>query len=275
MRRSCTVITPTTGAVTLVRCLDSVQRQSYGPLRHLVYVDGPAGEESAREAVRATAGPVPVDVMVAPDNTGGNRFFGHRLYASAAFVVNSDVVLLLDEDNWIDDEHVEQCMRAMRDHGTPWAYALRSLRDGSGALIALDDCDSLGYWPRYGHDLVGTGWFSADEDSFNAAHPFLVDTNCFAVATRLFVEHSHVWYGGYGTDAIFTSRLMEVAPGSSTGRYTVNYLLHTGTRGDLTAYFAEGNRLMLERYGSPPPWRGFSGVPHGAIARPAEVSYRP
>ena len=68
-----TVITPTLGSGKLHRAVESVQAQSYSRLDHLIVVDGPEGEASARSAL-PTAPRRPCHLIPVPFKTGAEGF---------------------------------------------------------------------------------------------------------------------------------------------------------------------------------------------------------
>jgi len=251
---SSVVITATVGEEHLVDALASVQDQTWEKTRHLVVVDGPEFEDQVRGALRkAPIRRVPVDVMVLPKNTGRNGFFCHRILAAISFLVDEDVILILDSDNTFDRDHIHKCLKALEWSGLGWCYTLRRMILSDGTYLCDDDAESLGYWMRYIAYLAGTGCLSEGEDQFYRQHQHLVDTNCFAVRREVFMRWASRWHVGPYADAVFAKALLENEPGATTGEVSVSYRL---SERNTAKYMLRANEFMRDLFkGRPLPWR--------------------
>jgi len=69
----------------------------------------------------------------------GKGWYGHRVYAACSFLVNADVIIYLDEDNWIDPCHVEKLVAVIQ-QGNDWAYSLRKIYDKDEKLLCAVGC---------------------------------------------------------------------------------------------------------------------------------------
>lgn len=248
-----TIITATIGEQTLSRCIESVQKQSYRKLHHLIVVDGPDFDVTVRHIVKPfIGGDIKIDVIILPFNTGQSIYYGHRIYAAGSFILNSDIIFTLDADNWFDEEHAESCVEALRSSGAQWAYSLRRICSDQGEPLLLDNCDSLGVWPRYSTRLL-----TEEEDtpraSFLKKYPHLVDTSCFAIRGHLFMSVAPLWVYGHGADSVVATKLVRSEPVVLTGRYTTNYCLSPGTRSSLS-YFERGNAFTHALFKGNYPW---------------------
>jgi len=96
IEKSVIVITPTIGSPKLADAIESVQRQTYGNLEHLVVVDGYDYEDATNEAFRSAWQRFPdgslksARAMILPYNTGGNGFYAHRIYSGVPHLLNAD-----------------------------------------------------------------------------------------------------------------------------------------------------------------------------------------
>ena len=86
---------------------------------------------------------------------------GHRMYGAACYLCEGDYIMFLDDDNFLDPSHVEDCLRVCESHS--WAYSLRKIVDEDGRFVCNDDCESLGKWP-----------------SVLGPKDFFVDVNCYS-----------------------------------------------------------------------------------------------
>jgi GT2 family glycosyltransferase len=152
-----TIITATTGSDYLSQNLKSVQEQTYGDIQHLVVVDGEEHLDKVVMQLEANDNPN-IDLLILPYATGTEQYNGHRIYGASTYLAKGDYICYLDEDNWLERNHVQSLMDIVPDDG--WAASLRKIVDPDGNYICNDDCESLGNWK------------SVIDDYF-------VDVNCF------------------------------------------------------------------------------------------------
>lgn len=233
-----TVVTPTTGAPELRQAIESVRRQSYPHVQHLVVVDGP--REGAGDIL---SGFPHVDAIQLPYATGKDKFLGHRIYGASAYLARGELICFLDEDNWMDADHITQ-LAGVIGRGNDWAYSLRKIHDHESRYVCDDNCENLGRWPT----CLGE-------------NDFLVDTNCYMMKRAVALTVSPLWYrrtrqpGKLSADRTICRALLKMAfKFDTTGVHSLNY--RTGNRADSVQarFFLEGNAKMLARYGGALPW---------------------
>jgi hypothetical protein len=232
-----TVITATTGTKYIVDNMRSVQKQTYKNVQHLVMIDGPEHFGKFDYNVEMTQ-----DVIMLPYPTGKDQYNGHRIYAAGTYLAKGDYIMFLDEDNWIDENHIESLVSI----SSPDAYAcsLRKITNMDGEFVCNDDCESLGNWK------------SVIDDYF-------VDVNCFFLPKMMAIQLSPIWYRrarhpeeqpevDRALTSVLRSNKIECRV---SGKYTVNY--RAGNRPDSVqpAFFIEGNKEMMKRYDEKLPWR--------------------
>lgn len=240
---SAVVITPTTGMDTLAKAIQSVATQD---AEHWIVVDGSNFAEKAIQIVKANAHPK-LKLILLPENTGNpyrfydekpeQPFFGHRIYAAMAYLINSDYVFFLDEDNWYEPNHVDSLVKGIKDGNLEWAYSLRKIVDEQGSFVCEDNCDSLGIFPNQNNI------------------PF-VDMNCYCFTTKFLLKLTQTLYrADYNTDRQVFKKAVELCADhsryGSSGKYTVNY---RSWREGQTAWFLNGNMKMHDLYKTF-PWR--------------------
>lgn len=228
---SSVVIIPTTGAFTLRRAVESVLAQTVKATPYVV-CDGTEFEADARAALQGLDAPL----CVLPRNVGADGFYGHRVYAAFAHLVDEQYVLFLDQDNFFAPEHVAQCTDLIAAHRLQWCHSLRNVCDAAGNFLMRDDCESLGKWP-----------------AFTEAH--LIDTSSYCIRREVLLQSAHVWHGKWGQDRVFAQVMMRnFAAFDCTGGYTMQYCLG-GNPGSVTKeFFDQGNAQMLLRYKRGFPW---------------------
>jgi hypothetical protein len=233
---SSVVLIPTIGAPALRRAVESVGAQSV-PTSCYVVCDGEQHRPAVEAALAGAAiAPERLTLCVLPRNVGAGGFYGHRIYAAFAHLVDEDHVLFLDQDNALAPSHVASCVELLAARRLQWCYSLRNVCDAAGAFVCRDDCESLGKWP-----------------AFTNAH--LIDTSSYCLRREVLLQAAHVWHGKWGQDRVFAQVMMQNFPQfDCTGRYTVDYRLG-GNEGSVTReFFEQGNAKMLQRYKRGFPW---------------------
>ena len=240
---SVTVITPTTGMDTLAQAIKSVSTQN---AEHIVVVDGVQFAEKAVKIVTDNAHPK-LRIIIVPENTGNpprhfnpeyeGRFYGHRIYAAMANLVNTDHIMFLDEDNWYEPNHVDSMVQFVEHHNLKWAYSLRKIVDANGNFICEDNCDSLGVYPNY-------------------KHVSLVDMNCYCFKTEFLLKIADIFQiPSYNCDRGLYRKAVAMCSDyhefGGTGMHTVNYRV---TKEGQVDWFLNGNKRMQEIYNIF-PWR--------------------
>lgn len=216
--------------------------QTYPLIDYYIVIDGEERAPAAASGIREAAEWPATKVVVQPHRTGGGGYNGHRIYGAFSFLLPGDVVVFLDEDNWLEPDHVGSLARLIAKNGLDWAHSLRRVWSKEGQLLCEDDCQSLGRWPVY-HD------------------PSLhhVDMNCYALTRRAAMTLANVVaqaYGGTFTtspDHLLCQALMAQFPRfATTGLSTVNYVAGGSVPPE---YFLIGNEHMKARYPDGFPWR--------------------
>jgi glycosyltransferase involved in cell wall biosynthesis len=227
------VVTPTIGAKTLSECIQSVDAQTYENLTHYLFLDG---REHESKIWHQLEGATKVKTVRLEENVG-QGWYGHRVYAACSFLVNADVICYLDEDNWIEPNHVEKLVQVLNE-GNDWAYSLRKIYDKEGNYLCEDNCESLGKWPVYFNDSVHH-----------------IDTSSFAVRRDVAVAIGHAWYGQWGADRQFFSNVKKVFPKyDCSNEYSLCYRLDGNENSVTQDFFEKGNEVTEQKYGKNYPW---------------------
>ena len=232
------IVTPTIGSDTLRQCLDSVQNQTYKDIVHYVFLDGEEHFQKILMAgIKTKESSIPIKSISLQENVGKD-WYGHRVYAACSFLVNADAICYLDEDNWIEPDHVETLVEVLK-RDNDWAYSLRKIHDKEGHFICLDDCESLGKWPVY----------------FDAAHSH-IDTSCFMIRQEVAARIGHAWYAKWGADRKFFHNLkLNFGQYDCSGKYTVCYRLDGNPNSVTEEFFKRGNAMQEIVYRGKYPWR--------------------
>jgi glycosyltransferase involved in cell wall biosynthesis len=228
------VVTPTIASEHLAKCIDSVDKQTYENIVHYIFIDGCQYEPKAREMLVGSS----KTRMIELEENVGKGWYGHRVYAACSFLVNADVICYLDEDNFLEPNHIETVVKKLQE-GNDWVYSLRNIHDKEGKFLCEDNCESLGKWPVYFNPEVHH-----------------IDTSCFAIRRDIAVHIGHSWYGKWGADRQFFGALKKYFPKyDCTNQYTTNYRLDGNDNSVNEEFFTEGNKINTEKYQGVFPWK--------------------
>lgn len=224
------VITATVGRASLHRTIQSVQTQTY-PCKHYIFVDGEQYHQAVKEIVKDYP-----DVIVTylPMNTGAGGMYNSYINAVAPFLVQEEIICYLDDDNWIDEHHVEYLVQDMVQYHTDYAYSLRYYVDDKEQIICEDNNESLGFW-RLMKGFEYNVSVQLDKNNIldlkGVIHKDvsnLIDVSCIALRRELAQELALIWrLAGMGNDRYITSYLMQQNKiGIFTGKRTLFYLVN-------------------------------------------------
>ena len=235
-----TVITPTIGGMHLEASIRSVQRQDMPCVRHLVVIDGPEHAHAVTSTVSLFVNRAPIDLLQLPFNVGADGWNGHRAYAAASFLANTDYVCFLDDDNLLKPHHVSALVRTALVNRQSWTYCLREIIRSDGTRVCNDDCESLG--------CLSPSVLHLDD--------YFVDTNCHLLRTSLAVKVAPLWYSRFRdphlgeADRNLTRELLKLCgPVTCVKDHTVSYRVDSTTRSVSERFFLEGNALTRYRFG--------------------------
>ncbi len=242
MKEIAIVITGTIGKNSneLRKCIESVLTQSV-LTKHLLVVDGKEHEEKVKSTVKEYDSHKDyIDVAVLPYNTGSNGFYAHRIMAAFAHLHDYEYTLYLDEDNWIDCDHVDTQIQNITNNDYLFSHSLRKIFSKEGEFICIDDCESLGIYPIYGEERNG----------------HLVDTSSYCFKTDFLIKVSQLWHKGWGADRSFFSSMMKMKSiegrFGGTGYYTLNYRLGGNEDSVKSHFFEYGNGYVYSNLKSRP-----------------------
>jgi glycosyltransferase involved in cell wall biosynthesis len=240
MKPLVTVITPTTGSAQLYDAVNSVDRQTYSNIQHLVVIDGQKHSDKAFEIIEGAGRVTPI---LLPYNTGHSQYNGHRIYGAMTYIADGEYLCFLDQDNWYDDNHIQSLIDTIAS-GNSWAYSLRKIVNQNGEFICNDDCESLGKWT------------SIINDKF-------IDVNCFMIPKIAALQFSPYWYRRARhpqeqpeVDRILSPFMMEnMKKFDTNGQYSVNYRVASREDSVQANFFEIGNERMKQKMNGEYPWR--------------------
>lgn len=240
-----TVITATVGNPRLHDNLASVSAQDHEDVEHLVFVDGPERYEKVQEEIDKAGELRNLNLVKLPYPVGTNGWNGHRMYAAGPFLANGDFIIWLDDDNFLEPNHVSSLLETVKENKLDWAYSFRNIVDKDGQFLCQDNCESLGKWA-----------------SVLNPQDFFIDVNCYFVPTKIAIHLGPAWYrrfrqpGQPEVDRVLSATLMQNGlKFDTTYRYTVNYTVGNTKNSVQKEFFDRGNKEMLRRHPDGLPWK--------------------
>lgn len=235
---SVAVVTATTGNARLLeQCCRSIDSQTYKNWNHYLFYDGVVSFSQFSADVQRSSSEKR-HLAYWPGRIGGPGLEGRRIYAAAPSLINEDVTIILNEDDWFMPEHIETLVEVLN-RGNDWAHSLRRIYSKEGEYLFNDDCESLGAHPIF-HD--------------SKSH--LVETCSYAVRTPIMCNVAAVYnYRGFGPDRLQYDFLYKNYPKfGCTGKYTMCFRLGGNPNSVTKEFFENGNSIMKLRYPGGFPW---------------------
>ena len=244
---SAAVVTSSLGRDTLKQTIESVRSQiNVEHVRHYVFAHGKQHWNSIESI---TSNYAEVETIFLPNNNGSDGYGMAPVFAAAPFIVSEDVIFYLDDDNWIDEDHIYRALEMLQNNDTvDWVFSLRKYVDHMGNFMCLDRCENTGFFP-------------------NLWGQYLVDNSCYAVRTKIARQFSHAWYYPIVSDRMFLKALLtNKILGACTGAYTTNYRIsHDGSRLQASTNQEEdtkrikhetelANQAAVQKFGAVLPW---------------------
>lgn len=240
------IVTAATGNAILRKNIESVANQTHKDVQHLILVDGPDKLDRIDQIIHSMELEHLHKCLIhcLPYSIGKDRWNGHRIYAAATYMAECDYIMYLDEDNYLEPTHVEDCLRVMQS-GKDWTFSFRRIVDKEGNYICNDDCESLGLYPSVLNES-----------------DYFVDVSCYFLPLPLAVTLTPIWYrkarepNQPEVDRLLTYYLRQIAKNyDSTYNYTVNYTVGNNPLSVQKEFFLEGNKKMLSFYNNKLPWK--------------------
>ena len=172
-----TVLTPSIGTPDLARAVESVGAQTINKkhsVRHVVVADGKRHlADATKYAMKGWKGEgLTPRIYAIPDNTGRDKWNGHKIYAHYAQLLECDYLFLLDEDNSYDPTHIESLVPIAEKYG--YAWSLRKVYDKNGEYLGVDKGESIGlHLDGAGYALVDTNCWCLRADNILMLYHFL------------------------------------------------------------------------------------------------------
>jgi hypothetical protein len=171
------VITPSVGVAELGRAVGSVGSQTLNKkhsVRHIVVADGKQYlAEVTKQAMNGWKGEgLTPRIYAIPDNTGRDKWNGHKIYAYYSQMLQCDYLFLLDEDNSYDSNHCETLIPIAEKHGFAWS--MRKVYTKQGEYLGVDRQESIGVQLNgAGYALVDTSCWCLRADNIPMLYHFL------------------------------------------------------------------------------------------------------
>ena len=115
------VIIPTIGGPDLRRAIDSVFNQDYKTWC-LVVTDGLQYVDKVNEQLKDMVTWSRFFRCDLPFNTGSGGWYGQRIMTAFSYLNDFDYVMFLDQDVWLDSNHVSSLVKLIQDSGSDWVY---------------------------------------------------------------------------------------------------------------------------------------------------------
>lgn len=218
MRHRLAIVVITTCRESLLRAVRSIFRQKFSePLQILIGVDCDPHQRlpSLRTTLTAECPPHVTLSLIDPGYSTSRRhggphasFYGGSLRSALTLLADSEIVVYLDDDDWLGEEHCERILHAIE--GKKWAFSYSVYADGdAGQGLCIDEIESTG---------VGKGIYAKKFGGF-------VRPSGLAINKLELLHIVHLWScspyaSGDGEDRLIFDKLRD-EPHGCTGLATV------------------------------------------------------
>lgn len=196
---------------------------------------------------RYKEGAIPISLVVLPWNTGREAFICHKIYAAIPHLLHAPAyVNFLDEDNYVESNHISSMMDTILKKRCFWAFCLRNIVGKKNNMICRDICESLGN--------LSMTWISEYHKV-----DYLVDTSCYLVPVEVLQQLSECWQRKARSvpeaDRLFYTKLSSRYPNFACSmKYTLNYRIDGRPDSVKADFFMMGNSKMRTKYNDNVPW---------------------
>lgn len=246
------VITATIGSPYLSQCIQSIASQSYVGIIHWIVIDGAAYRDRVHPIHIKHQFTSTHKFLSLLSNTGTVNgsvvFYGHRIYASMSFLVNTPFIAFMDDDNTCTPDHYESMILTYQntvksitrhpnslkrssnhtDYSVDGVFSFRSIIDTHGTWICNDEFESLGCLS-------------------NATGYYLCDTSTYLLTTRAAIRCAPSWYSSQGDRGVLSACMYQHhCTLVTTYKPTLQYRLHTSDtrQGGLPKEFFLGKSII-------------------------------
>lgn len=160
-------------------------------------------------------------------------YFGGSLRTALSMLANSELIMYLDDDDWLHEDHVSNVLRVIGDNS--WAFAYSIYADGNtGIEICTDELESLG---------VDKGFFAASHGGFVRPSGLLI--NKIKLMHILYLWACSPFSSGDGEDRLIFEKL-RLEPHACTNIPSVYYTLDPkDSMHDARMEFIKGKNLSI------------------------------
>jgi len=200
-----TLITPTTGKRELALLVRSVERQTAGPVLHILLWDDVRDPDALRP--QDYDGEHRLSLVLPPGMGKNGNAPGSALRAVGLMAASTPWVLFADDDVRWEDDHLERLVAAAAGRG--WAATLRRIWSPAGESLGVDRFESVG------------------DDAGRRVPYEMFDGNCMMFKRELGVAAAALYRETreYNDDRLMYSFLRSNAgPPGRTGRVTINHI---------------------------------------------------
>lgn len=142
--------------IEIIRCLESVQNQTYKNFKHIIVNDSPATNYSKLEEKVSTLSNV---IYIKNENNLGKNASVNKVFQILKNENFSDYIIFLDDDDWLDQDCLLNFESEIQSHSKPtWLVSNRALESGISITKNKTNKNKINYY----WDYLITRKFSGD-----------------------------------------------------------------------------------------------------------------
>lgn len=227
---------PSKGEKSIVKTIESIQRQTYKHCKTTIGTDSEEGHASIEKILKELK-PKNVLHYKFPEKVTEGR--PELLTSSAIYSLNYDYWQPIGCGDWFEDNHAEEIIKTYKEEKTDWVFTLRKIWDEKGEFICNDTFESIGFYPVWSTDK----YYFVDGQSF-----------CIPKIMAYRLGHAFCMSREYNqrTDKYVFDHFKAVYPNfKCTKKYTLNFQLDRGTDEELAfakKWYKAGQEFMNKKF---------------------------
>jgi hypothetical protein len=208
---------PSKGEESIIKTIESIQKQTHSNCKTTIGTDSEEGHESISEILK----------QIKPKNTIHYKFpekvtegRPELLTTSAIYSLNYDYWQPIGCGDWFEKNHAEEIIKTYK-QGADWVFTLRQIWDKEGNFICKDIFESIGFYPVW-----------------NTPNYYFVDGQSFCIPKGMAYRLGHAFcmsreYNQRTDKFVFDYFAKFYPKFKCTKKYTLNFKLDRGSDQDL------------------------------------------
>lgn len=227
---------PTKGEESIIKTIESIQKQNYPYCKTTIGTDSEEGHDKVEDILKQLK-PKNILHYKFPEKVTNGR--PELLSAAAVYSTKYDLWQPVGSGDWFEYWHASAVIKTYLDKKPQWVFTLRNIWDKDGNFICKDIFESIGFhevWCNPGYFFVdGQSWCIPRAMAYNIANSFVMSRELNQRTDKFIFDVYKKHYPNF----------------ACTNDYTLNFRLNRGTDEQLEyakQWYLNGFKHMQKKY---------------------------